>query len=443
MVDVKAVRENTVHEIMLNPSANTRAAAGHGTELQTALCHVRKTAQRLGIADNLLRRIVEPAEQISIRIHPMASDGRMLHAEVFLVRHNDALGPPKGGIRMTPSVSLDEITGLAMEMTWKTSLIGVPFGGGKSGIRYDPAQLNPGDKEVLIRAFTRSVRRHIGPEIYVPAPDMGTNEQDMGHIRDCISYSSGTSITTGCFVTGKPVILGGIPGRREATGRGVAATIAAACEHRNLNLSNLRVAVQGFGNVGSVVASVISRQGASIVAVSDIKSGTINDNGLDMQELVEHVAATGSVVGFTGGRDVPREDVLEVDCDVLVPAATHAAVTEDNAGRIRARIIAEGANAPLTPAADAILADREVFVIPGILCNAGGVYVSYLEYTQETQREQISQKDVERRLNNRIRSTFEVVYVRARQTNTTMQQAAMDIAVTRVVEGIVARGLLP
>ena len=203
----------------------------NSTILQTALWNVQQTAQRLELDEDMTRRITEPSEQIRTMVHPLMPDGRMLHVRTFVVRHSDILGPAKGGIRMTATVSLDEVTGLAMEMTWKTSLIGVPFGGGKAGICYDPAQLQPTEKEILIRAFTRGVRRHIGPEIYVPAPDMGTNEHDMGHIRDCVSYSNGTSITVGCFVTGKPVVLGGIVGRREATGRGVVSTIAAACEH--------------------------------------------------------------------------------------------------------------------------------------------------------------------------------------------------------------------
>ena len=197
--------------------------------LQTTLWNVRQTAQRLGLAADIQRRIIDPKEQIQGMVHPILPGGGMLHAQFFLVRHNDVLGPAKGGIRMTASVGLDEITGLAMEMTWKTSLIGVPFGGGKAGILYDPARLTATEKEILLRAFTRSVHRHLGPEIYVPAPDMGTNEHDMGHICDCVSYSAGTAITNGCFVTGKPVVLGGIVGRREATGNGVAATVGAAC----------------------------------------------------------------------------------------------------------------------------------------------------------------------------------------------------------------------
>ena len=413
------------------------------TILKTALWNVEQTAQRLNLNPDLTRRIVEPKEQIRMVIHPQVSNGAMLHAMVFLVRHNDVLGPAKGGIRMTPTVSLDEVTGLAMEMTWKTSLIGVPFGGGKSGICYDPAQLKPTEKEVLIRAFARAVRRHIGPEIYVPAPDMGTNEHDMGHIRDCISYSEGTSIPVGCFVTGKPVVIGGIVGRREATGNGVAATISAACQRLNLDLPKLRVAVQGFGNVGSVAAQAIAERGAKVVAVSDISGGTFHKNGLDVPKLVAHVAKTGSVKGFSGGEDIPLADVLEADCDVLVPAAGGSAITEKNAGRIQAKLIAEGANAPLTPAADEILNDRGTFIIPDILCNAGGVFVSYLEYAQESQRDQMTRDDVDERLNHRMTSTFEQVYERAQQTGESMRNAAMDIAVTRVVDGIVARGLLP
>jgi glutamate dehydrogenase/leucine dehydrogenase len=411
--------------------------------LQTATWNIQETVRRLGLKEDIARRIIEPTEQISTRIHPILHDGQMLHAQVFVVRHNDVLGPAKGGIRMSSTVSLDEITGLAMEMTWKTSLIGVPFGGGKAGIRYDPARLKPTEKEVLIRAFIRGVRRHVGPEIYVPAPDMGTDEHDMGHIRDCISYSGGTSITTGCFVTGKPVIQGGIIGRREATGYGVAATIAAACEHLGKQLSNLRVAIQGFGNVGSVTALTIAERGATVVAVSDISGGTSNEDGLDVRQLAEYVKANGGVSGFPGGEDVSLDDVLEADCDLLIPAAADSAVTEENADRIRAKIIAEAANAPLTPQADEILGAREVFIIPDILCNAGGVFVSYLEYTQETQRDQMTRVEVEQRLSTRMANTFEQVYHRAQRMDETMRHAAMDLAVSRVVEGIIARGFLP
>ncbi len=411
--------------------------------LTTALCNFTQAAQRLRLDDATIVRISEPQEKIQIAANPVLSNGRPFHFHAFVVRHNDALGPAKGGIRMSPGVALDEVTGLAMEMTWKTSLIGAPFGGGKSGICADPSILSAIDKETVIRSFTRHVHRHIGPEIYIPAPDMGTNECDMGHIRDCISYSGGTSIPVGCFVTGKPVVLGGIAGRREATGQGVVATIAAACERLGLRLTGLRAAVQGFGNVGSNAALAAAARGVAVVAVSDVAGGTFCENGLDMPSLTEHVRTTGSVKGFAGGKDIPREAVLETKCDVLIPAATGSVITAENAGRIRAKIIAEGANAPLTPAADEILNAGNVFVIPDILCNAGGVFVSYLEYTQETQRDRMTRNEVEQRLAERMQTTFQQTYERAQQTRQSMRCAAMDIAVSRVVEGVVARGLLP
>ena len=268
-------------------------------------------------------------------------------------------------------------------------------------------------------------------------------DRALEHISDCIAYSSGTSITAGCFVTGKPVVLGGIVGRREATGRGVMSAIAAACERLKLRLPKLRAAVQGFGNVGSVAAQAVADAGASVVTVSDAGGGTVCENGLDVPRLAEHVRATGHVQGFSGGSDVARDEVLEIDCDVLIPAAAGSVITEKNAGRIRTSIIAEGANAPVTPAADAILNDRGVFIIPDILCNAGGVFVSYLEYTQETQHNQMTQAEVEQRLAERMQTKFERVYERSLQSGETMRHAAMDIAVSRVVDGIVARGLLP
>ncbi|MGW8256553.1 MAG: Glu/Leu/Phe/Val family dehydrogenase, partial [Thermoguttaceae bacterium] len=261
-------------------------------------------------------------------------------------------------------------------------------------------------------------------------------------IRDCISYSVGTSIPVGCFVTGKPVVLGGIVGRREATGRGVIVTLAAACEQLGLKLTGLRAAVQGFGNVGSVAALAAVERGISVVAVADFSGATFCEHGLDLARLEQHARETGSVKGFGGGRDIPRDSVLETDCDVLIPAATGSVITEENAGRIRAKIIAEGANAPVTPAADEILNERNVFIIPDILCNAGGVFVSYLEYTQETQREQITHEEVEHRLTDRMRTTFQEVSKQAK-TPQSMRHAAMDIAVSRVVDAIIARGLLP
>ena len=413
------------------------------TILKTATYNLERSALRLQLDDAMHARLCAPKEKIEITLNPEFSNGKGVHIKTFIVRHCDALGPAKGGIRMSPDVTIDDVTGLSMEMTWKTSLIGVPFGGGKSGICFDANSVSLQDKEIVIRAFTRSAKRHIGPEIYVPAPDMGTNEKDMGHIRDCISYSDGTSITRGCFVTGKPIVLGGIVGRREATGKGVVYTTLAACEKLGIDIKKARVAVQGFGNVGSVAAIAIAQAGAKVVAVADVHGGVYNEAGIDIKKLEAHVKSTGSLNNFAGCKAISSDGVLEVACDILIPAATQSQITIDNANKIQATIIAEGANAPTTPEADEILKKRGIFVIPDILCNAGGVFVSYLEYTQETQREQMTLEQVERRLSERMKSRFSEVEAYAANKKLTMREAAMDIAVSRVVDAIVARGFLP
>ena len=410
---------------------------------ETALHNFEATARRLDLEESVCTKFRHAAERIEWTGNPTLPSGGVRHIKAFLVRHSDALGPAKGGIRMTPSVTMDDISGLAMEMTWKTSLIGVPFGGGKAGICCDSQLLSARDKEAIVRSFTRGMRRHIGPEIYIPAPDMGTNETDMGHIRDCIAYSDGTSITRGCFVTGKPVVSGGIVGRRDATGKGVVYTILAACDRLGLDITQMRVAVQGFGNVGSAVAREIARRGARVVAVADISGAVMNGDGIDVAQLHEHVSQTGQVKGFEGADATDSDRVLGTDCDILVPAAAEGQVTAANAHEVAAKIIAEGANGPTTPAADRVLDERGISVIPDILCNAGGVFVSYLEYTQETQREQMTLPEVENRLEQRMKQRFADVYDYGKDRGLTMRAAAMDLAVGRVVEAIDARGFLP
>lgn len=410
---------------------------------ETARHTLAETSKRLGLDDATFARLSEPKEKIEITANPTLASGRKLHFRAFIVRHNDAIGPAKGGIRMSLSVTIEDIIGLAMEMTWKTSLIGVPFGGGKSGICADPASLSVADKEAIVRAFTRSARRHIGPEIYIPAPDMGTNERDMGHVRDCVAYSAGTSITDGCFVTGKPVILGGIIGRREATGKGVVYTTLAACDNMGIDMKKVSVAVQGFGNVGAIASDEIVKCGAKVIAVSDIGGGLYNQKGIYIAKLIAYAKNNGCIKGVEGAQAIGNDAVLECDCDILIPAATQSQITIKNAGKVKAKIIAEGANAPTTPEADEIFKLRGTFVIPDILCNAGGVFVSYLEYTQETQREQMTIEQVESRLSNRMKTKFLEVYEYAQKNLLTLRQAAMDISVRRVVDATKARGFLP
>jgi len=402
-----------------------------------------RVAEQCRLRDDIVERLRRPMERIELTLTPWMSDGRTHFHQAFVVHHSRYLGPAKGGIRIAPSVSLAEITALAMDMSWKTALIGVPFGGGKAGIVADPAALTHEDKESLIRALAREGIRHIGPEVYVPAPDMGSNERDMGHIADCIAFSAGASITRGCYVTGKPAILGGIPGRREATGKGVAMTIRKACEYMRIGLTGARAVLQGFGNVGSVAATELDASGCSVIGVADIHGGVHSEKGLDIKALCRHVEEGGRVPDFPGGQPLDGKAILELACDILVPAAIGNAITDQNAPRVRARLVAEGANGPTTPDADEILEERGVRVIPDILCNAGGVFVSYLEYTQETQREQMSEAVVEKRLEGRMFERFDAVYNMAQAEKKTMRAAALKLALQRISDAILTRGLLP
>jgi len=410
---------------------------------QTAKHNLLQAAIRLGLNEDILNKIAAPKEKNELRLSPVLSNGKIVNIESYIVRYNDILGPSKGGIRMTPTVTMDEVVGLAMEMTWKTSLIGVPFGGGKSGIRFDPYSVSLDDKERILRSFARSAKRHFGPELYIPAPDMGTNETDMGHIRDCISYSEGTSITKGCFVTGKPIVLGGIPGRHAATGKGVVYTVLAACKRLGFKPDKMRVSIQGFGNVGSEAACEFVRYGMKIIAVSDISGGLLNERGIDIEDLMEYSSQHGYINGFNKAENISKEDIFNIPCECLVPAASGSQITKENAGSIKTLIVAEGANAPTTPDADEILNDKGIFVIPDILCNAGGVFVSYLEYIQETQHEQMTAEQVENRLSERMKDTFKKVFEYSQSNDISMRKASMEIALNRLVEGITARGLLP
>lgn len=395
-------------------------------------------------AADLLEKIRMPKERIELRLSPQLDDNKLHVFRAFLVRHSDALGPSKGGIRMTGDVTLDDVAGLAMEMTWKCALIGVPFGGGKSGIVADPAKLSKYNKETIVRSFARNSFRHVGPQVYVPAPDMGTNENDMGYIKDAISFSIGHATTAGCFVTGKPVILGGIPGRREATGRGVAVAVAKACQALKLPVKGATAVVQGFGNVGSVAAQILSQMGMKIIGVGDINGSVQNPAGLDVEALLKYARQNGGgVKGFPGGQAIAHDQLLELPCDVLVPAAAANQITAANAARIATKIIAEGANSPTSPEADHILEKRGVFIIPDILCNAGGVFVSYLEYTQETQQEQMTEEEVKTRLEQRMSERFAKVLEFSKANKMSMRDAAMCLAVKSVCSAIIARGSLP
>jgi glutamate dehydrogenase (NAD(P)+) len=404
----------------------------------------RAVAALPGAEDRAIaERLREPKERIELRFSPMLGDGKVHVFNAFIVRHNTALGPAKGGIRMTVDVTPQDVAALAMEMTWKCALIGVPFGGGKTGIQVDGSSLPAIDKEIIIRAFTRNALRHISPEVYVPAPDMGCGEREMGHIRDCISYSQGISVTRGCYVTGKPVLLGGIPGRREATGVGVVFVIEAAAAKLSIQMQGATAVVQGFGNVGSVAAAELNRRGVKVLAVSDVRGGRMDPAGLPVYQLLAHAAEGRSVSDCPVGEPITNDRLWEIPCDFLVPAASGGQITGANASRIRTRVLAEAANGPTTPEADAVLEKSGVHIIPDILANAGGVFVSYLEYTQETQREQMEQDEVTQRLKKRMIDRYEAVTAQAVAAGVSMRQAAMLMAMQRVVDATRARGFMP
>ncbi|MFW6153981.1 MAG: Glu/Leu/Phe/Val family dehydrogenase [Planctomycetota bacterium] len=412
---------------------------------RTALANFEQAADLLAgeVSPAALDRLRHPRERIELSLSPQLADGVPHVFRAFIVRHSDALGPAKGGIRMTDSVTLDDVTGLAMEMTWKCALIGVPFGGGKAGIVADPRRLGAADSEVVLRSFAHNATRHIGPQVYVPAPDMGTTEAGMGYIKDTLSFAAGLATTRGCFVTGKPVILGGIPGRREATGRGVAVTAAEALRDTGIAVEGATVILQGFGNVGAHAASIMASTGMRVLGVADLLGAVWNADGLDVEALVAHAARTGSVDGFDGGEAADPTELLTRPCDVLVPAAAANQLTAENAPAIQARIVAEGANGPTTPEADEILAERDILVVPDILCNAGGVFVSYLEFTQETQQEQMTATEVRRRLTRRMTERYGAARDLARRRSLSMRRAAMVKAVGTACEALAARGNLP
>ena len=395
------------------------------------------------VDQDILRKIREPKERIELRLGPQLDDGKVHLFKAFIVRHDDALGPSKGGIRMTSTVTLDDVTALAMEMTWKCALIGVPFGGGKSGIVADARTLSPYNKETIIRSYARNGHHHISPLRYVPAPDMGTNERDMGYIKDAISYSEGNATTQGCYVTGKPIILGGIPGRKEATGRGVVEIALKAMQELDLKPKNTTAVVQGFGNVGAMSAQFLVENGVKLVGVADLDGAIYSANGIDLARLQKHVEKTGTVGGFDGAEKIDGQRLVELPCDVLVPAAAASQITASNAANVKAKLVVEGANSPTTPEADDILESRGITVVPDILANAGGVFVSYLEYTQETQQEQMTATEVNARLGQRMADRYEQVRAAAGEIKGSLRDAAMFLAVRNVCNAVVARGRLP
>ncbi len=413
--------------------------SSNGSIFNAMLQEFEGAARLIGLDQGLWKMLTHPKRQIIVSCPVVMDDG---HVEVFTgfrVQYNIALGPAKGGIRYHPDVSLDEVKALSAWMTWKCALAGVPFGGGKGGVICDPTKMSQRELEALTRRYVGEIADAIGPDKDVPAPDVNTNEQTMAWIMDTFSMKHGVSTTA--VVTGKPIAMGGSLGRREATGRGVMITVREACKHLGIDITKATVAVQGFGNVGSVSADLINKIGAKIVAVTDWKGGVYNAKGLDIPKLIEWTAQHKTVAGFPGAEALAADKIFGLDVDIFVPAALENQITDVTAPQIKAKIVAEGANGPTTPDAHQALHKRGVFVIPDILANSGGVTTSYFEWVQDRYGYFWEEEEVNTRLEKKMMEAFNNTLQTSLKYKTDMRTAAYIVAIERVATVTKLRGM--
>ncbi len=412
---------------------------GNGSVFNAMLQEFDGAARLLGLDPGIWKVLTHPKRQIVVSCPIQTDNGEIEVFTGYRVQYNITLGPAKGGIRYHPGVTLDEVTALAAWMTWKCAVAHVPFGGGKGGIIVDPGRLSRRELEALTRRYIAEIVDAIGPEKDVPAPDVNTNDQIMAWVMD--TYSMHVGHTATAVVTGKPIEMGGSMGRREATGRGVMIVTREAAKHLGLDIKGATVAVQGFGNVGSVSADLLAKIGAKIVAVTDWKGGVYNDKGLDVPKMLDYVKQHRSIDGFSGGDPLDNAKLFGLDVDVLIPAALENQITMENAAQIKAKIIAEGANGPTTPDAHKSLHERGVFVIPDILANAGGVTTSYFEWVQDRHGYFWSEQEVNQRLEAKMCEAFADVLVTAQRYKTDMRTAAYIVAINRVATVTRMRGM--
>jgi glutamate dehydrogenase (NAD(P)+) len=402
---------------------------------------LRKVADAFDIEPNLVNLLQECKKAVSVAVPIGMDDGTVKVFQGYRVTHNIARGPSKGGIRYHPDVTLDEVKALAMWMTWKCALMGIPFGGAKGGVICNPKELSRVELERLTRRYTSEIINEIGPEKDIPAPDVGTNAAVMAWIFDTYSMNKGHSVLG--VVTGKPLTIGGSLGREEATARGALYVLRDAVEKSGLAMGNLTVAVQGFGNVGSYLAKFVAEDGATVVAISDSRGGLYNPKGIDVQAAIAHKSDTGALAGLRGADPISNEELILVECDVLAPCALEQVITADNADQVKARIICEGANGPVTPAADEILQDRGVLILPDVLANAGGVVVSYFEWVQGLQEYFWKEEEVNARLNDIVTKAFDETWELNEREKKGMRLSAYGLAVKRVAEATTTRGIYP
>ena len=396
-------------------------------------------AQKLNLDDGLYQFLRHPRREVIVYIPVFMDTGRLQVFTGYRVQHNISRGPSKGGIRFAPDVTLDEMKAMAAWMTWKCAVVNIPFGGAKGGVICDPAQMSTGELERLTRRYTAELFEFLGPEKDVPAPDVNTNEQIMAWVMDTYSMHAHQTVTG--VITGKPLELGGSHGRKEATGRGIKIVIQEACKKSGRLPEETRVAIQGFGNVGAVAAQLLSAERYKIVAVSDISGGIYNLEGLDIPRLVEYRRRNRTLDGFPESERISNQELLELPCEILIPAAIENQITSKNADRIKAAIIAEGANGPTTAQADLILEDKGILVIPDILANAGGVTVSYFEWVQDRQGYFWKESVVNERLEDYMTQAFKEVNGYADGHRLNMRIASYMLAIDRVARGTRIRGI--
>jgi glutamate dehydrogenase (NAD(P)+) len=406
------------------------------TPFEAATYFFHQSADRLDLRDEMREVLATTYRELAVQVPLRMDDGRMVVLRGYRIQHNGARGPYKGGVRFHESADLDEVRALAALMTWKNALIDVPFGGAKGGVQCEPGLLSRGELERMTRRFTDMISYVIGVTRDIPAPDMGTNAQVMAWMMDAYGKKHGYSPG---IVTGKPVPLGGSPGREEATGRGVVICAREVARRKGVDFEGARLVIQGFGNVGSWTARLGAELGATIVGVSDVGGGVYNGRGLDLEALERHVRESLSVNDFDGGEKVSNEELLELDCDVLIPAAVHGVINTSNAGDIKAPIIVEAANGPTTPAADEILNEAGVTIAPDILANAGGVTVSYFEWVQNIQHFTWEAVEVNKQLEKKMTRATDEVFASAKEGRS-LRQAAFDISVQRVAHAAELRG---
>ena len=408
---------------------------------ELAQAQLRSVGETFAVDPNLIRILSHCKKGVEVSVPVQMDDGSVQVFQGYRVVHNMTRGPAKGGIRYHPAVTQDEVKALAMWMTWKCALMGLPFGGAKGGVICDPKLLSLGEKERLTRRYTSEIINEIGPEKDIPAPDVGTDAQVMAWIFDTYSMNVGHSVLG--VVTGKPLVIGGSVGRDGATARGSLYCIRTALQKQGSRLHDTRVAIQGFGNVGSNLAGLLSEEGVRVIAVSDSRGGIHNPYGLDVPAAVAYKAEHGVLEGFPGADAITNEELIEIDCDVLTPCALEQVITAENAARVQAKMVCEGANGPTTPGADEILEDRGILVLPDVLANAGGVVVSYFEWVQGLQEYFWKEYEVHAKLNDIVVRAFEETWSTRERFATSMRMAAYGLAVQRVAEATTIRGLYP